>query len=560
MTASDPADEATGVVRDDSPATAAPIGPVDGTPVAVATATHTPDTATSASVSAAGVIAPQAPAAPLTTDSVAVSTPPLTKPPFTPREPRAIDEVPDDAAALLDASAPQWADEATTATALTWVDPAAVAAHAPTATLDQAADAELATGLMRGARLRPAIARAGVLVPLVALGALVGAYAGTTLLWPLHEVAPTVQSVEFATVPAPAATVAWPAQGSAAVGIAGLSTAASIPDPVSIASITKVVSSLMVLDRMPLAPGEQGPSFSFTRSDSTAYWQYRKSDQSALDVPVGGSLTEYQLLQGTLMGSANNYIDRLASEIWGSDREFAKAAEIWLRDRGLTGITVVTPSGFDERNTATPESLVALGERAMQNPVFAEIVGTVSVDLPGAGTVTNTNGLLGDPGVVGIKTGTLVGWNLLAAKDITVGDTTVHLYAAALNQGDDDQRLAVTRALFAETEATLRAQGPAVPKGTVVGEVTTLWGGKVDVIAGEDADVVLWNGALATSSTDFDLGDVRTGGGTVGSLSTVGPLDSTTTSLVLADDVEDPSPWWRLTHPLELLGLTADKL
>ena len=556
MTASDPADEATGVVRDGSPATAAPTGPVDGTPFAAATTSHTSGSA--ASAAATGVIVPDAPTMPIVPDAATTPTPPLTKPPFSPRARTVIDDAPDDAAALLDAAAPQWADESTTATALTWVDPAAVAAHPPTATFDKAADDELATGLMRGARLRPAFSRPGVLVPLGTLVALLGAYAGTTLLWPLHEVAPQVQSVEFATTPAPAATVAWPAQGSAAVGIAGISTAASIPDPVSIASITKVVSSLMVLDRMPLALGEQGPSFSFTRSDSTEYWQYRKSDQSALDVPVGGSLTEYQLLQGTLMGSANNYIDRLASEIWGSDREFAKAAEIWLRDRGLTGITVVTPSGFDERNTATPEALVALGERAMQNPVFAEIVGTVSVDLPGAGTVVNTNGLLGDPGVVGIKTGTLVGWNLLAAKDLTVGDTTVHLFAAALNQDDNDQRLAVTRALFAETEAALQSQGPAVAKGTVVGEVTTLWGGKVDIIAGEDADVVLWNGALATATTDFALGDVRKGGDTVGSMSTVGPLDSTKTSLVLADDVEDPSPWWRLTHPFELLGLTAE--
>ena len=24
----------------------------------------------------------------------------------------------------------------------------------------------------------------------------------------------------------------------------------------------------------------------------------------------------------------------------------------------------------------------------------------------------------------------------------------------------------------------------------------------------------------------------------------------------LADDIEEPSAWWRLTHPLELFGLT----
>ncbi len=42
---------------------------------------------------------------------------------------------------------------------------------------------------------------------------------------------------------------------------------ASNPGAVSIASITKVVSSLMVLDRMPLALGEQGPEFRFSYRD-----------------------------------------------------------------------------------------------------------------------------------------------------------------------------------------------------------------------------------------------------------------------------------------------------
>ncbi|QNA93753.1 D-alanyl-D-alanine carboxypeptidase [Microbacterium sp. Se63.02b] len=486
-------------------------------------------------------------------------TPPLTKPPFTPTAPRAEEIAPEDADALLDANAPQWANDETTATALTWVDATAVAAHSPTATLDQAAEPERTGGLLRGARLRPGIARPGILVPLATLAGLVAVYAGTTLLWPLHEVPPTVAVVEFSAVPAPPAALTWPGEGSAAVGIAGLDTAASLADPVSIASITKVVSSLMVLDRMPLALGEQGPEFGFTYRDSVEYWDYRRSDQSALDVPVGGVLTEYQLLQGTLLGSANNYIDRLASEIWGSDREFAAAAEVWLRERGLTGITVVTPSGFDERNVSTPEALIALGELAMQNPVFAQIVGTTSVDLPGAGTVVNTNGMLVDPGVVGIKTGTLVGWNLLTAKDVTIGDTTVHLYAAALNQPGDDERLAVTRSLFAETEAALAAQDPAVAEGTVVGRVTTLWGEDVDVVTESDADVVLWNGALATTSATFDLGDERDEHGRVGTMTATGPLDSTTVPLVLAEDVEGPSPWWRLTHPLELLGVTADR-
>lgn len=451
-----------------------------------------------------------------------------------------------------------WADASAPPTALTWVDPSIVAAASSTPEFDASAGTEEETGLLRDARLRPAIAGPGLLVPLGVLAGLVASYAGATLLWPLQEIAPTVQAVEFTPVAAPTAALAWPAVGDGAVGIAGMTTAASTTAPVSIASITKVVSSLMVLDRLPLAPGEQGPEFSFTYADSIRYWDYRIANQSALDVPVGGVLTEYQLLQGTLLGSANNYIDRLASEIWGSDREFAAAAEVWLGERGLSGITVVTPSGFDERNVATPEALVALGEMAMRNPVFAEIVGTRSVDLPGAGTVENTNGMLADPGVVGIKTGTLVGWNLLTAKDVVIGDATVRLYAAALNQEDDEARLALTRALFAQTEAALQAQGPAVPAGTVVGRVLTVWGERVDVVAGEDADVVLWNGASATATPVFDLGEEREADGTVGTLTTTGPVDSTETALVLDEDLEGPSPWWRLTHPLELFGIAGD--
>lgn len=460
------------------------------------------------------------------------------------------------------ASAPpaRWATEHTGATALTWVDDGAVADMSAVPGFDAGASEASGAALLKGAHLRPAIAGPGVLVPVGVLVGLVAAYAGTTLLWPLHEVAPTVQAVEFATTPSAAAAVTWPAQGSAAVGVDGIGTVASTPDASAIASITKVVSALMVLDRMPLGVGEQGPSFSFTKADSREFMTYKRGDQSALDVPVGGSLTEYQMLQGVLLGSANNYIDRLAKEIWGSDRAFADAASTWLRDRGITGITIVTPSGFDARNTATPEALVAVAEKAMQNPVFAEIVGTPSVELPGAGRVTNTNGMLADTGVVGVKTGTLhESWNLLTAKDVTVDGTTVRLFAAVLTQEDDDARLAATRSLFSQVEAELAGQSPAVPKGTVVGTVDTPWGATSDVVTDADADVVLWNASAATATTDFDLGEHRRAGDEVGTLTTAGPLNTVSTPLTLAQNIDGPSAWWRLTHPLELFGLTDER-
>ncbi|WP_067195475.1 D-alanyl-D-alanine carboxypeptidase family protein [Microbacterium sp. XT11] len=473
-------------------------------------------------------------------------------------EPTALDELGLDVPAS-EAPRALWAPAGAGATALTWVDPAVVA-DSPAVTGFDAVERETQrASLLADAHLRSAITRPAALVPLGVLMGLLATYAGTTLLWPLHEVAPTVTVADVAVAQTPAAAITWPQQGSAAVGVGGIGTVASTDDRAVIASVTKVVSTLMVLDRMPLAPGEQGPEFSFTRADSQAYWSYRRADQSALDVPVGGTLTELQMLQGTLLGSANNYIDRLAKEIWGSNQAFAAAAETWLSERDLDGITVVTPSGFDEGNVATPSALVRLAELAMQNPVFAGIVGMESVELPGAGRVVNTNGMLADPGVVGVKTGTLgESWNLLTAKDVEVDGTSVRLYAAVLGQEDDDMRLEATRSLFSQAEAELQGQGPVVDEGTVVGTVETLWGASADIVTDADTDVVRWNAATVTTEADIDLGDHREAGDRVGTLTATGPLNSVTTPLTLAQQVDGPSAWWRLTHPLELLGLSDD--
>ncbi|MFS2242371.1 D-alanyl-D-alanine carboxypeptidase [Microbacterium sp. OR16] len=448
------------------------------------------------------------------------------------------------------APTPEWADATRPPTALTWLEPVDLLADPVPAAQPR--------DLFAGARLTPEWRRPRVLVPLGFVLALCGAYVSTTLLWPLHEVVPVVEAATVEIAPAPAATVTWPATGSAAVGIQGMAPVASTAAADEIASISKVVSVMMVLDELPLKVGEQGPSFDFTLADSREYWQYRRSDQSSLDVPVGGSLTEYQMLQGIMLGSANNYIDRLAREIWGSPRGFAEASAKWLSDRGIEGVTVQSPSGFSEANVAPPAALIQIAELAMANPVFAEIVGTRSADIPGVGAVTNTNQMLDDPGVVGVKTGTLNHWNLLTAKDVAFGETTVRLYTSVLGQADNTERLAVTRQLLTEMETTLAEQPPSVPSGTVVGHVSTEWGDRVEVVTDADARVLLWNGSEAAATTAFSLGEKTEAGAEVGTLTVEGPLGGDTASVSLADDITAPSAWWRLTHPLALFGLDND--
>ena len=400
--------------------------------------------------------------------------------------------------------------------------------------------------------------RPGVLVPLGSVLGLVAVYAIAMLVWPLYAVAPRVDAVELQTVAGAPATPAWPAEGSAALAVEGVgTTAASADAAVPMASITKVITALVVLDALPLAVGESGPEYAFTRADRTNYRNTLAADESALDVPVGGTLTEYQLLQGMLIGSAGNYADKLVDGLYPSDAVYARAAMQWLTQHGLAGITVVDSSGISPRNTATPAALVGLARRALANPVIAEIVAQQSVELPGAGLVENTNALLGEPGMVGIKTGLLFGdYNVLAARDITIGETTVRAYTSVLGQSDGETRFALARDLLNGLDAQL-APTIALPAGTVVGTVSTLWSDPVDIVTATDGSVILWNGSPSSAAANLSLGDDRASGASAGTVSVSGPVDEVEVEALLADEVAGPSFWWRLTHPLQLFGLVA---
>ena len=61
------------------------------------------------------------------------------------------------------------------------------------------------------------------------------------------------------------------------------------------ASITKLVTALMVLDEMPLAVGESGPSFTFDENDRETYYEDLAEDESALDVHVDGNTNPKRL-------------------------------------------------------------------------------------------------------------------------------------------------------------------------------------------------------------------------------------------------------------------------
>lgn len=399
--------------------------------------------------------------------------------------------------------------------------------------------------------------RASVATPLVALIALVIGYVGSILLWPLDGMIPAPTTLAAPIDAAPAATITWPSDGSAAVSVAGFGdNLSSNEESASIASITKLVTALMVLDAMPLTDGQGGPSLDFTAEDDSAYWGYLNRGESALAVPVDGSLTERQLLEGMLVGSANNYAERLATWLWPTREEFAAAAQQWLANNKLEGITVVEPTGIDAGNTGTAAAVIALSEKAMADPVVSAIVGMRTVTLPGAGLVENTNELIGEPGIVGIKTGTLDRFNVAVAQDLTVDGVNVQLYVAVLGQPDEESRFVVAKDLLDQVSAQLRPSSP-LAEGTVVGRSRTPWGETIEAATTAPASVLLWNSASAASSVRVSLDGHTQAGDIVGTVTLTGPVNATSVEVALTSDIEGPSPWWRLSHPLDVFGLNG---
>lgn len=455
-------------------------------------------------------------------------------------------------AAVVAPTPPTSAESAEGPRALAWVSASMVTAAIERG-LPDGSDAPL-PALLPDSPRRGRRKRGGIITGTVAV-VVAATYTVAMLLWPLDAVAPTLTPAPVQVAPATASTASAPADGAAAVSVVGAGVEALGPhEAVPMASITKVVSSLVILDAMPLAVGEQGPEFTFPRQ---TVWDYLSSGESALPVPVGGTLTQYQLLQGTLIASAGNYIDRLAASLWPTDEEYAEVAMAWLAAHGLEGITVVDPSGIDPRNTASPAALIPLAELAMAHPVIAEIVGTASADLPGAGLIENTNALLADAGVLGIKTGYLDGSsNILLAKDIAVGTEIVRSYAAVLGQPGPETRTVVARGLFDAIASDLQPT-VVVDAGTVVGRATTLWGESGDIVTSEDVAVIRWRDDEAIVTPLLTLGETWRAGEAFGSLEVEGKLDTQSVAVELAEGLEKPSPWWRLTHPFDLLGLSA---
>jgi D-alanyl-D-alanine carboxypeptidase (penicillin-binding protein 5/6) len=198
----------------------------------------------------------------------------------------------------------------------------------------------------------------------------------------------------------------WPAYGQAAVEV-GQSRVQAGPNQhaAPIASVAKVMTAYLVLSDHPLRLGEDGPTITLTDADVADTDRRLGKRESVVSIAAGEELTERQALQALLLPSANNIAAVLAQWDAGSVARFVIRMNAAARSLGMTHTRYTDPSGYDDATVSTAADQVRIVDRAMRLPVLASIVATSSATLPVAGTVHNTNTLLGYNGFVGVKTG-----------------------------------------------------------------------------------------------------------------------------------------------------------
>ena len=379
-------------------------------------------------------------------------------------------------------------------------------------------------------------------------------YLPTTLLAPIPEV--TAEQKAYEIPAADAASIEFPGYGAAglgAVGFDGVLAYSGSSKPLPMASITKVITAMVVLEKSPLEPDESGPSRVLTDQDAAFYEQQIAQDGSREPVPVGTSYSQRTMLELMLMASANNYALTLADWFFGSDAAFLTATSDWLDDHGLHDTTVTDPTGILPTNQSSVADLLELAKIALDDPVVSEIVATTLIDVPGIGPVDNSNKLLGVDGIDGVKTGTLdeAGACLLFSADYVVGGESITLVGVVLGGPTHDVVNDAVRALLAQAEVGFH-EVTVAQAGEQFASYETVWGDTAAAVATETASILVWSDTPVESTstaTGVRLGEK---GLEVGSIEFSSGNRSVSVPLALDATIDDPGFWWRLANPIAL--------
>ncbi|GAB3411101.1 hypothetical protein GCM10027515_32240 [Schumannella luteola] len=401
------------------------------------------------------------------------------------------------------------------------------------------------------------------IVTVVVIAALAGGYVFATLTAPVGmpsgtAKAPVVDSSPAVAFPTPAGEFAVSVAGAdefLGAGASGILTASGGDAAKPMASISKLVTALVVLDRKPLGDGGTGPTITFDKAAHDLYDKYYVLNATIAAMPEGTRMSERDAIATMLVASASNYAEAVSTWAFGSQPAFVSAARSWLKKHGLTSTTFAEPTGLDSRNTSTPADLLALGKLVMADPALAQIVGLHSLEVAGLPTLSTTNPALGIDGVNGIKTGTLddVGVNLLFSANVKVAGIDAPLQVVGVILGSGREQIVTDVRAWLDALRAGFSDTIVGEVGTEVGTYRTAWGSTATMTLGDTARLVTWSDAKVTAKMTTTALKTGRDGERIGTVVYTAGSRSASVPVVLKGTITKPTTEWRLTHPAEVL-------
>jgi D-alanyl-D-alanine carboxypeptidase (penicillin-binding protein 5/6) len=257
-------------------------------------------------------------------------------------------------------------------------------------------------------------------------------------------------------------TVGWPQQGQAAFVLGGGAPAASPhQQPVPIASLAKVMTAYLTLERYPLSGAQDGFTITVTATEAQAAAQDAAQGQSGVAVQAGEQLTERQLLEALLIPSGNDIARMLATHVAGSKTRFLAEMNDKARALGMDRTIYTDPSGFDPSTVSTAADQLRVFQRAMRLPVFRQILSMPSVTLPLAGTLTNYDPLIAE-GYAG-KTGSdaAAGGCFAFFTHMTIGRRQLTAIGVVMGQGQGTDTSVLLAAAGQAAQQLVQSVAPA---------------------------------------------------------------------------------------------------
>ncbi len=343
-----------------------------------------------------------------------------------------------------------------------------------------------------------------------------------------------------------------PTEGGSVIAVDGLGTLATAGDttPRPLASVAKMMTAYVILHEKPLQPGASGPAVTVTQADGDRYWQMVAQDQSVVPVNAGENLTELQLLQGMLIPSGNNFAEILAEWSAGSVQDFTAKMNAAAQQLGMKNTHYDDASGFSSKSVSTAQDQLILARELMKDPVFASIVSTKTIQLPIAGSLDNVNQLLGTDGIVGIKTGSTedAGGNLAFAATHPAAGQQINVVGVVLGQKDLTGAFDATETVLKSLDQYLQLTR-VVPVGQPVGTVKPVWGSQVDIVTGQEVQMLTWPGMKLETKVEIDdITPPKSANGQVGWLTVTMGEQTQKVPLLLATPIGSAGLTWKLTR------------